>query len=96
MSTSPNGLINPFEQPRRKVEISPTTDPKEFAWKCPLCMNITAELKSEFSDNHLYTCSDPNCTFQHFIQNVPDDIKHWMTSTDQFQDVDQRPRIVGR
>jgi len=92
MSISKLGLINPFEKSLRKIEISPTTDPKVFSWKCPLCAQVNEEPKSGFSDNHLYTCFD--CKYSHMIQNIPDDIRHWLQSKDLPQNVNVRPRIV--
>lgn len=94
MSISKSGLINPFEKKLRQVKIAPTTDFKEFAWQCPSCMQINIEQKSEFSDNHLYICFD--CKYSHMIQNIPDDIRHWLQSKDNVKNIDVRPRIVGR
>ena len=85
-------LINPFEKKLRQVKIGPTLDDSEFAWQCPKCMQLNTELKKDFSDNHLYKCFD--CDYQHMIQNVPEDIRHWLQSKDKPKDIDQRPRIV--
>ena len=87
-------LINPFEKKLRQVKIGPTGNNKEFFWQCPQCMQKNEEQKKSFSDNHAYTCFD--CGYAFVAQNLPDDIKHWLQSTELPKNIDKRPKIIGR
>ena len=90
----PSGLFDPTYKPLRKVEVIPTGDPKEFIWKCPVCINLNVELKTKFSDNHQFQCTGVNCSYSMLVSVIPDDMRHWMQNINPVQAINQRPRIV--
>jgi len=95
MAERPSGLYDPNYRPKKQIEVRGTSDPKEFAWKCPICGTVNIEMKRSFTSNHQFQCVGHVCGYKFAVVGLPDDMRHWMQNEEATPSIDVRPRITN-